>query len=55
MNEPEISKETFNQIAEWIRFNYNKTINYSGKRWHRLYGNMDTIPDLIEILKKKSK
>lgn len=54
MTEPEISQETFKQMEEWIRYNYYKTVNYDGVRWHSLYGDMATIPDLIRILRKKS-
>jgi hypothetical protein len=53
--QPEISKETFKQMEEWIRYNYYKTVNYDGIRWHSLYGDMETIPDLIRILGKKIK
>ena len=46
-------KYTFEEVAEWIRSTYHKTISYNGKRWHPIYQEFDTIYDIIRILKQK--
>ncbi len=47
---------SFGEIAEWIRKTYYETVNYSDVgRWHKLYGEMNTVPDIIRILKEKQK
>lgn len=56
LSKQELSEETFGLMAKWIRDNYYKTISYSDvKRWHRLYGNMESIPDLIRVLEGVSR
>ena len=47
---------SFGEVAEWIRKTYYKTQFYGDVgRWHRIYGEMNTIPDIIRILKQKQK
>ena len=47
---------SFGEIAEWIRKTYYETVNYNDVgRWHKLYGEMNTVPDIIRILKEKQK
>jgi hypothetical protein len=47
---------SFEEVAEWIRKTYYKTVNYSDVgRWHQIYGEMNTITDIIRILKQKQK
>lgn len=44
----------YGEVAEWIRKTYYETVSYTDVgRWHYLYGEMNTIPDLIRILKQK--
>ena len=47
---------SFEEVAEWIRKTYYKTVSYSDVgRWHQIYGEMNTITDIIRILKQKQK
>jgi len=47
---------SFEEVAEWIRNTYYETVSYQDVgRWHRIYGEMNTIQDVIRILKEKQK
>lgn len=50
-NEPKLSKETFGQMAKWVRHHYCRH-RYSSSL---LYGEMNTVHDLIGIFDKISR
>ena len=49
-NEPKLSKETFGQMAKWMRYHYSRR-RYSSSL---LYGEMNTVHDLIDTFDKIS-
>lgn len=49
-NNPEEPCLQFKEVGEWIKRTYYECVRYDGKLWHRKYGDMDTINDLIKIL-----
>ena len=50
-SEPGLSKETFGQMTKWIRYHYYRR-RYSSSL---LYGEMNTVHDLIDIFDKISR
>ena len=50
-NEPKLSKETFGQMAKWMRYHYCRH-RYSSSL---LYGEINTVHDLIDIFDKISR
>jgi hypothetical protein len=51
-----IENTSYGEVAEWIRKTYYETVSYTDVgRWHSIYKEMNTIPDIIRILKEKQK
>lgn len=47
---------TYKEVADWIRKTYRKCNRYSDVGlWHPIYGEMNTVWDIIRVLEKKHK
>jgi hypothetical protein len=47
---------SYDEVAEWIRKTYRTCYRYSDVGlWHPIYGEMNTVWDVIRVLEKKHK
>ena len=48
------AKAVLEETVKWMREVYYKRINYGGDMWHSLYGSINDIPDMMNLLKKEA-
>jgi formylmethanofuran:tetrahydromethanopterin formyltransferase len=48
------AKAVLEETVKFMREIYYKRVNYNGDMWHSLYGSINTIPDMMDILKEEA-
>jgi formylmethanofuran:tetrahydromethanopterin formyltransferase len=48
------AKATLEETLKFMREVYYKRVNYNGDMYHTLYGSINDIPDMMNLLKKEA-